>query len=195
MADQLVTPQELATFLLIDYAGLSALGQANLSLLIDMATGKVQAAAGQLLVELTTSPNIDVDFHECDEYLPLPQRPVQSVAAVLIDGVACTDYVLRKQMLWRLLGWNVNVSQPTQVIPTYTHGFPTGARGLQLARDMTFGLAAAALDNPGGSISAESIDDYRVQYASAEARMQVTPSMRDMLADEYGTSAYTTSSR
>lgn len=195
MADQLVTPQEIATFLNIVYADLSPLGQANLSLLDDMATGKIQSAAGQLLIDLTTTAVIDVPLWSYDYWLPLPQRPVRSVATVVLDEVAITDYVVRDQMLWRLLGWSSTVSRPSQVAVTYTHGFPTGARGLQLARDMTFGLVAAAVDNPGGAISSESIDDYRVTYAQAEAAMQVTPGMRDMLRDEYGTSAYITSSR
>lgn len=189
MADQLVTPSELASFLQMD------LDTATATLLIELATGKVQDAAGQLLLDGTSTAVVDVDMCEYDQYLALPQWPVRSVASVLIDGVADTVWKLRSQQLWRLYGWNTNPNAPTQVKATWTHGFPTGAQGLQLARDMTLALAAAGYGNPGGSVQSEQIDDYRVSYAEADARMQVTDGMRDRLREAYGIPAYVTSSR
>lgn len=189
MADQLVTGPELASFLQQN------LDLSTATLLIEMATGKVQHAAGQRLVEATSTFVIDVDMCHDSPWLPLPQLPVQSVATVEIDGVAVTDYVLRRQQLWRLGGWNTNSSAPAQVTAgDVVHGYPTGAQGLQLARDMTLALAAAGYGNPGGGVQSEAIDDYRVTYAEADGRMQVTDSMRDRLRDAYGTSAYVTSS-
>lgn len=189
MADRLVTPAELDLFLQ------QTLTPATAALLIEMATGKVQDAAGQRLVDATSTFVIDVDLHECGPWLPLPQWPVRSVASVEVDGVATTDYFLRRQQLWRLAGWNTDSSAPTQVTVTgVAHGYLAGAQGLQLARDMTFALAAAGYGNPGGGVQSESIDDYKVTYAEADGRMQVTDSMRDRLRNAYGTGAYVTSS-
>lgn len=188
MADQLVTPSELASAMQQD------LDTASAVLVIEMATGKVQSAAGQLLVSGTTTAVIDVELQDCDQYLDLPQWPVRSVASVLIDGVADTTWLLRGQRLWRLYGWSKNWWQPTQVTVTFTYGYVAGAQGLQLARGMVLALAQAGYGNPGASTS-EAIDDYKVTYAEADARMQVTDSMRDQLQAAYGTGAYVISSR
>lgn len=188
MADQLVTPAELASFLQQD------LDAATADLLINLATAKVQAAAGQRLIEATDTAVIDVEIYEFDEYLPLPQLPVRSVATVLLNGTAITDWFLRKQQLWRLLGWSWNALAPSQVKVTYTHGYPDGAQMLELARSFTFALAGAGYGNPGG-VTSEKIDDYAVSYAAADARMQVPDSIRDALQATYGTSAYVISSR
>lgn len=188
MADQLVTRAELASFLQQDVDNSTA------DLLIEMATGKVQAAAGQLLVDGTDTITLDVDICEFGPWLALPQLPVRSVASVLIDAVATTDWLLRRQQLWRLNGWNTNGSAPAEITVTYTRGYPVGSQALQLARDMCFALAAAGYGNPGGATS-EAIDDYKVTYAEADARMQVTDGMRDLLRATYGIPAYVTGSR
>jgi len=195
MADQLVTPQELASFLQLDYASLTPAAQATLLLLVQMATGKVQDAAGQLLLQGTATVTIDVDMCDDDQWLPLPQMPVRSVATVLIDGVADSSWLLRKQQLWRLLGWNVNPNAPTQVTPTFTYGYPVGAQALQLARDMTFSLAGLGYGPGSTGVTTESLDDYTVTYAQADTRMVVSDGMRDRLRNAYGISAYVTSSR
>jgi len=193
-ADQLATPQDLASLLQIDYASLTAAQQATLLMLVELATSKVQDAAGQRIVEATSTALIDVEMWECDQYLPLPQMPVRSVASVLIDGVADTSWLLRKQMLWRLNGWNVNSTAPTQVTVTLTHGYPAGAQALQPAKGFTLALAQAVWPNPTGVLS-EAIDDYRVTYAEADARMQVSTAMADAIRAAYGISAFVTSSR
>jgi hypothetical protein len=191
MADQLVTPDELASYLQVP-----TLDTATAVLLIELATGKVQAAAGQLLVQGTATVTLDVDMCEDSQWLPLPQMPVRSVATVLIDGVTDTSWRLRRQQLWRMNGWNTNSSFPTQVTPTFTYGYAAGAQALQLARDMTFSLAGAGYGNPSaGVVSAEQLDDYRVEYADANARMVVTDFMRAQLRDFYGVSAYISSSQ
>jgi hypothetical protein len=196
MADQLVTPQELASFLQLTYANLTAAQQATMAMLAELATGKVQAgAAGQRLVDATSTAVIDVEMCYQDLYLPLPQRPVRSVTTVKIDGVTTTDVLLRKQQLWRSGGWNTNSSQPTQVTATTVHGYVAGAQGLQLARDMAFGLGAAGWGRPDATVKSERIDDYQVTYAEADSRMQVTDSMRDQLLAKYANTAYVTLSR
>lgn len=52
------------------------------------------------------------------EDLTLPQQPVQSVSAVLLDDAAVTDWRLRSGALWRCGGW------PGWVTVTFTHGYP-----------------------------------------------------------------------
>lgn len=185
MADQLITPSELASALQQD------VDTATATLLIELATGKVQAAAGQRLVAGTDTITVDVPWGDCGVWLELPQRPIRSVASVLIDGVADTSWRLREQKLWRLNGWSLNSSYPSQATVTYTRGYLAGSQGLQLARGICLGLAMAGYGNPGGATS-EAIDDYRVTYAEADARMQVTDSMRDQLVAAYGTTAYVT---
>lgn len=187
MADQLVTPSELASFLQQD------VDTATATLLIEMSTGKIQAACGQRLIEATSTLVLDVDRCQWGPWLDLPQRPIRSIGSVTIDGTVYTDWLLRSQRLYRLGGWNLNASAPAQVVvASVLHGYPTGVQGLQLARDMCLALAAAGYGNPGGSATSEQIDDYRVSYAEAESRMQVTPGMRDMLRDAYGISAHVT---
>jgi hypothetical protein len=189
VADQLVTPSELASFLQMD------LDTASAVLVIEMATGKIQAACGQRIIGATTTALIDVDFCDWGPWLSLPQSPVRSVATVLIDGVADTEWLLRNQQLWRLAAWNRNWTAPILVTVTYTYGYLAGEPGLQLARDMTLALAGAGYGNPGGSVSSEAIDDYKVSYAEADGRMQVTDGMRDRLRSTYGTPAYVTGTR
>lgn len=189
MADQLVTPSELASFLQQD------LDTATATLLIEMATGKVQAACGQRLISSTSTVTLTVDIFDGDPWLPLPQWPVRSIGSVLIDGVADAEWLLRNQQLWRLAAWNRNWTAPTLVTVSYTYGYLAGEQGLQLARDMTLALAAAGYGNPGGSVSGEKIDDYSVTYAEADGRMQVTDGMRDRLRNTYGMPAYVTGTR
>jgi hypothetical protein len=190
MADLLATPTDLATALQED------IDTATATMLLELATARVQrAAGGQRIVDVTDTAIIDVT-DPYDEYLTLPQLPVRSVSSVLLDGVAITDWYLRQQKLWRSSGWMACWSPPSQVTVTYAHGLLTGSQYLQSARDVTLALAGAGYGDPtAGTVSAEALDDYRVEYAAADARMHVTDSMRDRLRDAYGTSAYTTTSR
>jgi hypothetical protein len=188
MADQLATTLDLASFLQSD------LDLSTAVLVLELATAKVQrAAGGQRILSATSTAIIDVPFWSSDFEIELPQSPVRSVASVLLDGVAITDWYLRSQKLWRVLGWSSNALAPTQVTVTYSHGHSAGSQALQLARDMTLELARMAYANPEGVLS-EQIDDYRVSYADALERMQMSPGMRDAIRDAYGQSAYVTSS-
>jgi hypothetical protein len=194
MADQLVTPQELATFLQLTYASLTSGQQATLAMLAELATAKVQDAAGQLLVEGTATVTIDVGMCDNDQYQPLPQSPVRSVASVLIDGVADTAWRLSSQQLWRLAGWNTNPSAPTQLTVTFTYGFAAGAQALEPARGYVFALAAGVWGNP-AAVQSEQLDDYRISYADADALMVVPDAMRESLRNAYGTTAHVLNSR
>jgi hypothetical protein len=186
MADQLATASDLASLLQSD------LDASTATLVLELATARVQrAAGGQRILDVTDTAVIDIDPWSNDYYLPLPQLPVRSVALVVLDGVTITDWVLRNQKLWRLNGWLTTCSQPSQVKVTSSHGLLAGSQGLQLARSMTLSLARMCYPNPTGVLS-EAIDDYKVTYAEADARMQMTPQMEQAIADAYGTSAYVT---
>lgn len=195
MADQLATPQDLASLLQLDYTSLSAAQQETLLMLVELATAKVQRAAGGQRIVQVTNTDVLIDVTDpCDPYLALPQLPVQSVSEVQIDGAVITDWFLRSQMLWRSGGWMRSWSPPSQVTATWVSGYAPGSQWLQLGRDHTLSLARLGWGNPSGATS-EAIDDYRISYAEADARMQVTDYMAAAIADAYGTSAYATSSR
>lgn len=197
MADQLATPQDLASFLQLGaYASLSADKQATLTMLVELATAKVQRAAGgqRIVATTTTGAVIDLQPGYDDCYVPLPQLPVRAVASVALNGTAVTDYYLRSQCLWRATGWSGWSYIPPQLITTYDHGHLAGAQALQLARNYVLQLARGGWGNPLGQTS-KAIDDYRVTYAEADARMVLPPAAEEAIADAYGTSAYVSVSR
>jgi hypothetical protein len=66
VADQLVTRTELAAFLQ------QGVDNATADLLIEMATGKVQAACGQRLISGSSTVALTVDIFDGDPWLPLP---------------------------------------------------------------------------------------------------------------------------
>ena len=194
-ADLLATPQDLAALLQLDYDSLTGSQRDTLTMLVELATAKVQrAAGGQRIVEVTNSDVLIDVTDPCDLYLALPQLPVQSVDEVQLDGVVITDWFLRSQMLWRAGGWMRSYNPPSQVTATWTSGYPAGSQWLQLGKDMTLSLARLGWGSPTGATS-EAIDDYRVTYAEADARMQVTDFMAAAIAGAYGASAYVTLSR
>lgn len=201
MADQLATPQDLASFLQLGaYASLSADKQATLTMLVELATSKVQRAAGgqRIVAATTTGAVIDLAVGYTDNYVPLPQLPVRAVTAVAINGTAVTDFYLRHQSLWRWAGWLGYTYTagyvPPQITVTYDHGHLMGSQALQLGRNYVLELARGGWGNPLGQTS-KAIDDYRVTYAEADARMVLPPAAEEAIADAYGTSAYVTVSR
>lgn len=184
MAQQLATPAELNAVLQ------TTVDTTTANLLLELATGIVQAACGQLLIETdVTGELVDIT---CQTYwLELANKPVTSVATVELDGTAVTDWTLRKQKLFRPGGWLLSLSPPSQAEVSYTYGYPTGSQYLQLARSVTLSLAQAGYGNP-GQVKGEAIDDYKVTYAEALARMELTEPMRMALVNAYGSPAVVT---
>lgn len=167
MADMLLTTDELATYLQADVDSAAA------ALAIQLATGRVQAAAGQRLVAVTGDA-FELDGSR-DPYLKLPERPVNAVTAVTIDGLPVTDYTTygRTGRLWRYCGWRGLTITTASAIPPlskvagiYDHGYQPGDQRLQLARAVALQLAGAAMSNPSG-VEALAIDDYRESWGSA----------------------------
>jgi hypothetical protein len=198
MADQLATPQDLASFLQLGaYDALSTAKQETLTMLVELATAKVQrAAGGQRIVAATTyGAIIDLPYGYSDAYVPLPQQPVRSVIAVRMDGTALTDTYLRSGMLWRYAAWrSYSWTAPPQLSVDFEHGLLDGSQSLQYARSTVLELSRGGWGNPTGATS-KAIDDYRVTYAEADARMVLPQPTADAIAAQYGTNAYVTMSR
>lgn len=183
MADMLATETDLNNLLQV------TVPTAQATMLLELATSVVQGAVGQRIVDVTDTALIDVT--EPGRWLELPERPVRSVSLVQVDGTTITDWVLRKQKLWRSVGWLQSLSPPTQVAVTYAHGYTAGSQYLQLGKNMTLALAKAGYGNP-GNVKSESIDDYNVTYEEALSRMELTDFMLESLVRAYGLSAYVT---
>lgn len=175
MADMLVTLPELASFLQQD------VDNATGTLAIELATGAVQAAAGQRIVQVTDDEIvIDRDTHDRGFWLELPEGPVTAVGAVLVGALPVTDFTvqLSRGRLWRAYGW-LSATRPYWPMPstvtvTYTHGYATGDQRLELARGVVFELAKTGYNTASGSgaIVREQIDDYAVQYAQMAASIE-----------------------
>lgn len=187
MADRLITEAELEAYL-----GTS-IDTPLAELAIELATGVVQAAAGQRIIQVVDDTiTMTVDGHDGGPWLELPEGPVTAVGTTLVGAMIVTDAVedLRRGRLYRALGWRPsNVyprGAPSTVTVTYTHGYPWGDQGLQLARGWTLTLAAGAIENPTGA-TREAIDDYSVQYAAAAAtQLEASPAGAALLRRVYG---------
>lgn len=134
------------------------------ALLLELATGEVQSAAGQRLLR------VEDDRFELlgttESWLDLPERPVVSVDSVEVDGEEVTDWQRHGSRLFRAGGWSSRIYEPSTVSGVYTHGYADGDPGLAFARKQTLGLAAFLWANPTGATGL-SIDDYREQYSQA----------------------------
>lgn len=200
MADALVTPDELASWLQQN------LDTATAQLLIRQATGKVQAACGQTLVQVLNDTLVLEGSP--GKWLDLPQRPVTAVHSVTFqDGnqqpvtLDPTQYTVAGNRMWRGYGWQyATVLMPPARVPywrylTYPppsiitvvcdHGYAPDDPELEEARGVVLALCAQAYSNPGGSRSV-TVDDYTETYSDAFAGMAMTQQTRDELRRRYG---------
>lgn len=185
MADMLATEEDLAV--LIADAGLD---EERATLLLELATAEVQAAAGQRIV-LVEDDEVEF-FAQAGLWLELPERPVIEITSLTIDDgdelVAGTDYKrpARSAKLWRRCGWTTCLTEPSIIATTYSHGYAEDEQGYQFGRSSTLGIAKLAASNVSG-VESESIDDYRVQYAGAVASaMASSPNLAASLRRFYG---------
>lgn len=159
------------------------------NLLLQLATGAVQAAAGQDLV-LTEADTVTL-MGTRDRWFNLPQRPVADVTAVSVDGEALTagtDYKRFGDRLWRRHGWARCHDEPSEVTITYTHGYPDWDPKLALARAAVLALAAKMSENPTGA-TGFSIDDYSQQYGqtpTSDLAGLIPDNLRRSLRRAYG---------
>lgn len=202
MADQIATPEDLASFLQQD------LDRSTATLLLEVSTAVVQqAAAGQRIVEVVD--DVCSIMSTSDSFLHLPQIPVTAVKSVVLDGrtlTVGTDYKVFGNRLWRADGWQTNVGwaygwdwrpsyapqgapwsgqEPSLSAIVYSHGYPAGRQELQLGRGSALALCRGAYINPSGAVS-ERIDDYAVAFEAMAAAMEGTPHLRAALRKAYG---------
>jgi hypothetical protein len=186
VADMLATRDQLASALQKD------VDNATADVWLAAATAIVQEAAGQRIV-LVENEQITLTG-TTDSWLRLPQQPVRSVAAVLLDGSAVTlgvagsggaTYRLRGTRLWRGDGWQRYVGEPSEVGITYSHGYDADEQGIELARGTVIGLARTPYDNP-SAVSREQIDDYSVAYQTVSAALEANRFLRRALRRQYG---------
>jgi hypothetical protein len=185
MADMLVTAEELASLMQQD------LDTATATLAIQIATGVVQSAAEQRIIQVVDDEVvIDLDAHDRSLYLTLPERPVTAVTSATVGATAVTDYQaqLSRGRLWRAMGWRSATlpywNAPSAVTVVYTHGYPVGHQRLQLARSVVFDLAKTGYNTAAGSgaVVSEQIDDYSVRYAEMAATIESALDPRGPLA-------------
>jgi hypothetical protein len=181
----LATAEELAT--LMNDAGIN---EDQATLLLELATAEVQAAAGQRLVYV--EDDLFEVFSFSGPWLTLKERPVTEITSLVIDDgdelVAGTDYKrpANSATLWRRCGWAPCQYEPSIVSGVYSHGHAEGDQRLEFARSSAFAIAKLAVSNPSG-VASEAIDDYRVQYAAAVVwAMEQSPYLRKALRREYG---------
>lgn len=186
MADQLCTPEQLASALQQD------LDASTANLWINASTAVVQAAAGQRIIEVEDDEILLLGT--TDAWLDLPQRPVNTVTSVTLDGVALTavaaggstaGYRRYGARLWRGEGWQTYCGEPSDVAIIYSHGYPAGHQGLELGRAATLGLSKQGYTNVSGA-TRERIDDYEVAYAAVSAALEASPNLRAALRRQYG---------
>lgn len=198
MADMLVTADELASHLQQD------LDRSSATLAVQTATGIVQAVCRQRLIQVTddvvTLPTTG------GQWLDLPEAPVSAVSAVAIASLPVTSWTLTsdptsgRARLWRYYGWQYpldggmswSLTQLPQVTVTYTHGYPTGDPGLELARAAVLMLAGGMYRNPDG-LRSEQIDDYTVAYSDAASQPALGAELTAALRRRYGVVAGSTS--
>lgn len=99
-------------------------------------------------------------------WLELPQRPVNSVTSVAINGQAVGNYTQVGDRLYRVYGWawpSVDVIPPMAVyglMSTVTVTYDAGYSEVpQIIVSVCIGAAMRAFDNPMG-VAREAIDDY-----------------------------------
>lgn len=140
-----------------------AADDARAGLLLDLASGAVQAYTGQLL-EAVANDTVTLDANG-SRLILLPEVPVTAVVSVAQDGqsaLAATAYEWRRDgVLWPAGG----ATWGREVVVTYSHGFaviPDVIRGVVLA------LAGRMWSNPTGAVS-ESIGTYSITNARTVA--------------------------
>ena len=185
MADQLCTPEDLASLLERDLDVYKAV------MLIEAGTAVVQeAAGGQRIVQVVDDPGEQMGTTE--SWLQLPQWPVTALADLTVDAgdelVAGTDFKRFNARLWRRGGWATCWPEPSTVAYVYTHGYAAGHQKLQLGRGAVLGLIRDLFDNPTG-VAREAIDDYSVAYERMNAAMQANENLQYALRRAYGSPA------
>jgi hypothetical protein len=138
----------------------------KVNLILAGATAYIRACTDQWISEVVDDI-ITIDAPVSDTVW-LPQRPVQSVSSVKVDGEVTTGWKLRGSRLVKVSTgepyWATSCDAHEMEI-TNTHGHPAGDPGLDLAKDACMTLAVYRLENPMNLLS-ESVDDYARTFSN-----------------------------
>lgn len=163
--------------------------ESHARMMIRLASSAVQRETRQTL-ELVIDDDVELEPSSLDSAsseLTLPERPVLAVSAITLDTFAATGFEVSRwgRVRWPLHGVETNRSPiygdvPPVVRVTYSHGYAIGALPdpNPLAAtllpdeilDVVLAVAARSMENPTG-VASESTMTYRVDYASAGARL------------------------
>lgn len=148
------TPTQLAGYLQSDldtYSATLALETATAEF-VRRARRRWDSTAGSWKTTATFYPSIEI-----------PYRNVTAVTAVKVNGVAiAVDYTLRNGRVYRDAGFgNPYASPPDEITVEFTYGLSVVPDDVKLA---VLGCAAELYNNVSG-VSAETIDDYRVEFS------------------------------
>lgn len=185
--------QDLATVADLEDRNVTVPAGVQPSVFLAAAGAAVRDAAGVPITAETftvTIPGVP------DQWLPLPGQPVTSVATVLLDGVAVTDWKLVGGRLWRRGGWEAVCGEPSNVTLTITGGL------LEVPKDIVdlvcsvagLGMreAAAGEYSSAGDLVSVSIDDYTEQHGNYQGAdrlaglLELPPATRERLRARFG---------
>lgn len=179
----LCAPEDVASLLEMDLDAYKTI------MLVEAGTAVVQEAADRPPQRIVEVADDEVTLLGVPgSWFELPQRPVQSVASLSLDGEALTegeDYKRYGHRLWRSCGWQTKPLEPPTLETVYTHGYPANDQGLQLGRGAVLSLIRGVYGNPEGAIQVR-IDDYAASYAKFSAALEATEYLQRALRRQYG---------
>lgn len=157
--------------------------------LLAAASDEIRSAAGVPITRATWTMAIPGSR---GQWLRLPGQPIVSVATVLIDGIAVTDWKLVGGLLWRERGWQTTCT-PVNVTATVTGGLLVVPKDLVDLTCSLVGTGIAAAEDGYESKAGkayESIDDYRVGYEQGAGQtagvMELPEATRRRLRARFG---------
>ncbi|RSM73456.1 hypothetical protein DMH04_41325 [Kibdelosporangium aridum] len=136
-------------------------------LMLAAASAVIREETGQVFSRATSTFKLVINPY--DEWVTLPQQPVISVASVLLNGSALTDWTAVNGRIYRACGWfplntGAILTPPPTLTITCTHGYATVPDDAKLA---TVLLVNAAM-NGDVPVRSEQIGDYSITYADIE---------------------------
>jgi hypothetical protein len=155
----LVAPEDLADYLKRPAFAVGSNEERQAQQAVVIASATVIGRTGQRFLPGTSTETLmSLD----GQWLYLTQRPVTTVTAVAIGGVAVTDYIVVEDRLFRRSGWRAAWDTPPVVTVTYSHGgeVPVDVVGAVLA------VAAELYGNPSG-LESETVGEYSYRLGAA----------------------------
>lgn len=170
------TATELATF-----TGDSTLDGTRGELLVDSVSAVIRTHCRQTF-DLVEDDEVELRG-SCSHRLKLPERPVVSVASVLVNDVAVTSYRLVRDTLIRTAGLEGvrDWGGPSYVVTvTYTHGFAADSPAMATLKGVCLQAAARAAVNP-QSMTSESIGDWSASWSGGGGGFALTAAEQSIL--------------